>query len=62
MYIVKGYAIYHGKDEEIMRMKLSNLMPEPFKVNNYEEGHKCFTGVPYYMFLLSPIKEKEEIE
>ena len=62
MYIVKGYAIYHGKDEEIMRMKLSDLMPELFKVNNYEEGHKCFTGVPYYMFLLSLIKEKEEIE
>ena len=62
MYIVKGYAVYQGKDGEIMRMKLSNLMPEPFKVNNYEEGHKCFTGVPYYMFLLSPIKETKEDE
>lgn len=62
MYIVKGFAFHHSKDEEIMRMKLSDLMSEPFKVNNYEEGHKCFTGVPYYMFLLSPIKEKEEIE
>ena len=62
MYIEKGNGIYHGKVEEIMRMKLSDLMPVPFKVNNYEEGHKCFTGVPYYMFLLSPIKEKEEIE
>ena len=62
MYIVKGYAVYHGKDGEIMRMKLSDLMPEPFKVNNYEEGHKCFTGVPYYMFLLSPIKEKVKEE
>ena len=42
-------------------MKLSDLIPEPFKVSNYEEGHKCF-GIPYYMFLLSPVKEKEETE
>jgi hypothetical protein len=62
MYIVKGYVFYHNKEDDMMAMKLSDMMPEPFKVNNYEEGHKCFTGVPYYMFLLSPIKEKEETE
>ena len=62
MYIVKGYVFYHNKEDDMLAMKLSNMMPEPFKVNNYEEGHKCFTGVPYYMFLLSPIKEKEETE
>jgi hypothetical protein len=62
MYIVKGYVFYHNKEDDMMAMKLSDMMPEPFKVNNYEEGHKCFTGAPYYMFLLSPIKEKEETE
>ena len=62
MYIVKGYVFYYNKEDDMMAMKLSDMMPEPFKVNNYEEGHACFTGVPYYMFLLSPIKEKEETE
>ena len=62
MYIVKGYVFYHNKEDDMMAMKLSDMMPEPFKVNNYEEGHKCFTGVPYYMFLLSPIKEEVKEE
>lgn len=62
MYIVKGYAFHHAEDGKITSMKLSDILAEPFKVNNYEEGHVCFEGVPYYMFLLSPIKKKEETE
>ena len=62
MFIVKGYAFHHNEKDEITPMKLSDILAEPFKVNNYEEGHACFEGVPYYMFLLSPVKEKEETE
>ena len=63
MFIVKGYAFHHSKDGNIIPMKLSDILEEPFKVNNYEEGHKCFEGIPpYYMFLLSPIKEVKENE
>ena len=58
MYIVKGYGFHHTEDGKIIPMKLSDILDEPFNVNNYEEGHQCFEGVPYYMFLLSPIKEK----
>ena len=43
-------------------MKLSDILAQPFKVNTYEQAHACFEGVPYYMFLLSPVKEKEETE
>lgn len=62
MFIVKGYAFHHNEDGNIIPMKLSDILAEPFKVNNYEEGHQCFEGVPYYMFLLSPIKEAKENE
>ncbi len=62
MYIVKGYVFYHNEKEDIVTIKLSDMMKEPFKVKDYKEGHEFFEGVPYYMFLLSPIKEKEEAE
>ena len=62
MYIVKGFAFHHTKEDEVIPMKLSDMLAEPFKVNNYKEGHECFEGVLYYMFLLSLIKEKEETE
>ena len=60
MYIVKGYVFHHTKEDEVVPMKLSDMLAEPFKADNFEEGHKCFYGVPYYMFLLSPIQEKKE--
>ena len=58
MYIIKGYAFPYNENGEMTRMKLSDILAQPFKVNNYEEGHQCFEGVPYYMFLLSLIKEE----
>lgn len=62
MFIVKGYAFHHNENDEVISMKLSDILAEPFEVNNYEEGHACFAGVPYYMFLLSPIREKVKEE
>lgn len=62
MFIIKGYIFHHREDESIVKMNLSDIMKEPLKVNNYEEGYECFEGVPYYMFLLSPIKEKVKEE
>ena len=62
MYIIKGYVFHYDEDGTMTPMKLSDILAQPFKVNTYEQAHACFEGVPYYMFLLSPIKEKEETE
>ena len=62
MFIVKGYVFHHNEKENIMAIKLSDMMKEPFKVKDYKEGHEFFEGIPYYMFLLSPIKEKVKEE
>ena len=62
MYIIKGYAFHYDEDGTMTRMKLSDILEHPFKVNTYEQAHACFEGVPYYMFLLSPIKETKEDE
>ena len=62
MYIIKGYAFHYDENGEMTPMKLSDILAQPFKVNTYEQAHACFEGVPYYMFLLSPVKEKEETE
>lgn len=62
MYIIKGYAFHYDENGEMTRMKLSDILAKPFKVNTYEQANACFEGVPYYMFLLSPVKEKEETE
>ena len=62
MYIIKGYAFSYDENGEMTRMKLSDILAQPFKVNTYEQALACFEGVPYYMFLLSPVKEKEETE
>ena len=62
MYIIKGYAFHYDEDGTMTPMKLSDILAQSFKVNTYEQAHACFEGVPYYMFLLSPIKEKEETE
>lgn len=58
MYIIKGYAFHYDEDGTMTPMKLSDILAQPFKVNTYEQAHACFEGVPYYMFLLSPVLEE----
>lgn len=60
MYIIKGYAFHYDEDGTMTPMKLSDILAQPFKVNTYEQAHACFEGIPYYMFLLSPVKEVEK--
>lgn len=62
MYIIKGYAFHYDEDGTMTPMKLSDILAQPFKVNTYEQAHACFEGVPYYMFLLSLVKETKKDE
>ena len=61
MYNVKGYAFHHKENGEIIKIDI-NEVSDNFIAKDYEQARQFFVGIPYYMFLLSPIKEKDKEE
>ena len=50
MYIVKGFAFHHTKEDEVIPMKLSDMLAEPFKVNNYQILSLLYINIITYFF------------
>lgn len=62
MFKIKGYIFHHDKDSDrIAKINISTVPGcENLTATGYEDAYTTFEGIPYFMFLLSPIKEETE--
>ena len=63
MFKIRGYIFHHDENNNVIPIDISTVPGfEELIATGYEDAHSQFEGIKYYLFLLSPIKEKGKEE